>query len=77
MFYYCCIQMLLTQFIWVCRVFDLEDAEASMEPLDSGLSQGVGYLSWSFMMILFHFDDVLLIIWYVADMIDMMVDDAG
>jgi hypothetical protein len=30
----------------VCRVPDLEDAEASGEhPLDSGLSQGVGYLS--------------------------------
>ena len=27
-----CRRVLLTQFCWVCRVFDLEDAEASVEP---------------------------------------------
>jgi hypothetical protein len=27
----------------VCRILDLEDAEASMKPLDSGSSQGVDY----------------------------------
>ena len=54
-------QVLLTQFYWVCRVFDLEDAEASTEPLDSGLSQGGGYWDW------FIYGDIALFWWYDID----------
>ena len=64
-------QVLLTQFYWVCRVFDLEDAEASTEPLDSGLSKGVRYLSWFIYHDIYWFDDMLL------TCSDMIIDDAG
>ena len=54
MCYYFIRRVLLTQFDWVCRVFDLEDAEASVEPpLDSGLSQGVCFWVDMFTM-MFH-----------------------
>ena len=65
-----CRQVLLTQFLWVCRVSDLEDAEASMElPWTPDWVREWGIWVVSFIMMLFHFDDVLLIRWYVADMI--------
>ena len=64
-------QVLLTQFYWVCRVFDLKDAEASMEPLDSGLSQGAYYLSWFIYHDIYWFDYMLL------TCSDMIVDDAS
>ena len=54
------IQMLLTQFHWVCRVSDLEDAEASVE-LPWTPDWVREWVIWvvSFMMILFHFDDMI------------------
>jgi hypothetical protein len=44
-------------------------------PLDSGLSQGVGYLSCFIYDDIVSFDDILLICCLTRS--DMMVDDAG
>jgi hypothetical protein len=45
----------------VCRVFDLEDAEASVEPpLDSGLSQGVCFWVDMFIVMFHLIDDLML-----------------
>ena len=65
-----CRQVLLTQFHWVCRVSDFEDAEASVEPpwtLDWVRECAI----WvdSFTVILLCFDDMILILWYVVDVL--------
>ena len=65
-----CRQVLLTQFHWVCKVSDLEDAEASVElPWTPDWVREWAICVVSFTVILFCFDDMLLILWYVVDMI--------
>ena len=57
------------------QVFDLEDAEASVDPpLDSGLSQGVCFWVDMFMMIFILIDDLMLtfLTWFLV----MQADDS-
>ena len=56
----------------MCRVLDLEDVEASVEPLGLQIESGsVLFRIDLFTMIFYLFDDMLL------TCSDMMVDDAG
>ena len=69
-------QVLLTQFYWVCRVLDLEDAEASMEPLDFGSSQGVCYWGWLFYYDFSTFDQMIWCGHVLTCLLMMQADDS-
>ena len=65
MFYFFDIkQVLLTQFYWVCRVFSLKDAEASVEPLGLRIESGSVLLGFDCFTVIL----VRLIRWYDVDM---------
>ena len=51
-------QVLLTHFYWVCKVLNLEDAEASVEPL--GLRIESGSVLFGLIYLLWYFIDLLI-----------------
>ena len=66
-------QVLLTQFLWVCRVSDLEDAEASVElPWTPDWVREWGIWVVSFMMILFR---LMIYYWLYNMLFDMIWHD--
>jgi len=66
-------QVLLTWFYWMCMVLDLEDAEASMEPL--GLRIESGSVLFGLIYLLWYYIDLMIWCGHVLTRLLMMQAD--